>query len=159
MPDPISIITLCCIGVMCLVSLGRALKEELRESHEKRFAGYTRRPFSPLSTDPTTLKLCARLFGLLREHAKDPLVKTQSPVRDPFASSAATSGKEVLVVGDTVHFQRLHSSVLDYGMWVYLQTEDLSIMVLCCDTETRDAYLRHLEDPKQRFELTEIWSH
>jgi hypothetical protein len=143
---------------MCLVSLGRTLKEELRENHEKRFSGYTRRPLSPSSMDVTTLKLYARLFGLLKEHVTNPLVKTQSPIRNSFAA-VGTDEKEVLVVGDTVCFQRIPASCMDDGMWMYLQPDTLTIVFMCCDGETRDRFLAYLQDPEQRFELAEIWSH
>jgi hypothetical protein len=129
------------------MTMGRTLKEELREAHEKRFSNYTRRPFSALSADATTLKLYDRLFALLAENAANPLVRRQTPVRD------------LLVAGDTAHFQRVGcSQYVDDGMWIYLQPDSLSIVLLCCDTETRDTYVEHLGDPLQRFELTEIWA-
>lgn len=164
MPEPLSIITLCVIGAMGLLSLYKTVKEQSQETHATKFSSYTQRRFHPRTTDATHLKIYAYLFALLQEHAQDEMVRKQACVRNPLHLDES----DVLLVGDTTRFEWKPpggSGGKVAGMWLYFHEPTLDITMFCKTSRTRNFYMNRFAECLQdaagksheRFVLTDVW--
>jgi len=158
MVEPISVITLCVIGVMCLITVGRTVKDEWQEARAKRFSRYTQKTFDPASTNAKRIKFYNYLFTLLREHAESERIQTQTEARN------SSTGEEATLVGDMTRFVWTRISGCQ-GMWLYIHPQTFAITMFCRDVTTRNWYLKRIEEclndkpglATKRFAVTEIW--